>query len=431
MSATKSILVINPNSSESVTDGLRETLTAPPECTLVFYTAPSHAPPSINDVTTAALTASACWEDIRDRGLLDQYDAFLVSCCTFIHLSLLPHQTSLKLTVTDLIWLVNVESKVSDHPLIHILREQSTKPIIGIFEAAIVTALLTTRRFGILTTGTGFKFLRSQEVHKFMGGNCARYVGVVTTGLGVVELREGDRDKVEKNMKEGAGRLAGMGADAVLLGCAGECFSSSFSIRGCLGRRIIDQLGMDGCGYRHGWNGAVGSTRRERSRPCAGAYRRWRTSWRGVPRVSSQTGLTRLTDICTPLLALGSVKCCACIPLFGSRSVFWFTLYTKHRQCVALILFGLWTKRLRANIRSRSCPPECVAPYLARHNTRPLTVRFNCGGIRYLSGQHPTKFWHFSRAPRSTLPFLTGVPRLVTVSEPGGRCRLARVCTLC
>lgn len=57
-----------------------------------------------------------------------------------------------------------------------------------------------------------------------------RYAGLVTTGLGVVELREGDRDKVEKNMKEGAGRLAGMGADAVLMGCAGECFVPSSMI---------------------------------------------------------------------------------------------------------------------------------------------------------------------------------------------------------
>lgn len=224
MSATKFILVINPNSSESVTDGLRETLQPPPGCPLVFYTAPSHAPPSINDVTTAALTASACWEDIRDKGLLDLYDAFLVCCCAFVHPSLLSSSDVFK---TDCILSdldVGVGTTVSDHPLTHILREQSTKPIIGILESAITTALLSTRRFGILTTGTGFKFLRSQDVYSFMGGNSVRYAGLVTTGLGVVELREGDRDKVEKNMKEGAGRLAGMGADAVLLGCAGECF---------------------------------------------------------------------------------------------------------------------------------------------------------------------------------------------------------------
>lgn len=165
-------------------------------------------------------------------------------------------------------------TKVSDHPLTHILREQSTKPIIGILESAITTALLSSRRFGILTTGTGFKYLRSQDVYNFMGGSSTRYAGLVTTGLGVVELREGDRDKVEKYMKEGAGKLAGMGADAVLLGCAGECTLSLFLIRSCLGRGAIDQLdtiGIGGC--RYGRYGAVSATGREGSGPRARTHR--------------------------------------------------------------------------------------------------------------------------------------------------------------
>ena len=78
----RSILVINPNSSESVTSGLRDTLSPPPDTTLTFYTAPSHAPPSINDLTTANLTATACFKDIRAKGLVELYDGFLVCCCT-------------------------------------------------------------------------------------------------------------------------------------------------------------------------------------------------------------------------------------------------------------------------------------------------------------------------------------------------------------
>ena len=77
-----SILVINPNSSESVTSGLRDTLSPLPDTTLTFYTAPSHAPPSINDLTTANLTATACFEDIRAKGLVELYDSFPVCCCT-------------------------------------------------------------------------------------------------------------------------------------------------------------------------------------------------------------------------------------------------------------------------------------------------------------------------------------------------------------
>lgn len=78
-----SILVINPNSSQSVTDGLAKALgpIAPPETSLTFYTAPSVAPPSINDVITANLSASACFADIKMKSMLDKYDGFLVCCC--------------------------------------------------------------------------------------------------------------------------------------------------------------------------------------------------------------------------------------------------------------------------------------------------------------------------------------------------------------
>lgn len=78
------ILIINPNSSEVITEGLKASLTKPYipwEVSFDFYTAPSHAPPAITDTTTAVLTASACWEDIRSRGLIDKYDGFLVCCC--------------------------------------------------------------------------------------------------------------------------------------------------------------------------------------------------------------------------------------------------------------------------------------------------------------------------------------------------------------
>ena len=44
---------------------------------------------------------------------------------------------------------------------------------------------------------------------------------VMITGLGVVELREGDRDKVTSVMKSTASRAADLGADVLILGCAG------------------------------------------------------------------------------------------------------------------------------------------------------------------------------------------------------------------
>jgi Asp/Glu/hydantoin racemase len=81
MSRSVSLLVINPNSSQSVTLGLQEALVAPPGVTLEFYTAPSNAPPSINDATTGVLSGAACFQDIQAKGFIDKYDGFLVCCC--------------------------------------------------------------------------------------------------------------------------------------------------------------------------------------------------------------------------------------------------------------------------------------------------------------------------------------------------------------
>ncbi|KAJ7783526.1 Asp/Glu/Hydantoin racemase-domain-containing protein [Mycena maculata] len=185
-----SILVINPNSSKSVTVGLEEELKTPPETTLAFYTAPANAPPSIDDATTGVLSAAACFHDILRKGLIDQYDGFLVSC-------------------------------FSDHPLVHMLREATPKPTIGILEASIVQALLCGQRFGIVSTGAGYNYSRNREVSTFLGGQSDRFAGMVMSGLGVVELREGDRQHVESKMKESSAELAAAGVDVVILGCAG------------------------------------------------------------------------------------------------------------------------------------------------------------------------------------------------------------------
>ncbi|KAJ6574865.1 Asp/Glu/hydantoin racemase [Mycena capillaripes] len=184
------ILVINPNSSQSVTDGLEETVRAPPESTITFYTAPVNAPPSINDATTGTLSAAACFQDIVEKGLIDKYDGFLVSC-------------------------------FSDHPLVHMLRETTTKPVIGILEASVAHSLLCGHRFGIVATGTGYKYDRYTEVRKVLGGSSEKFAGMAPSGLGVVELREGDRQHVESMMKKASGELARMGTDVIILGCAG------------------------------------------------------------------------------------------------------------------------------------------------------------------------------------------------------------------
>ncbi|KAF8621410.1 hypothetical protein AX15_007822 [Amanita polypyramis BW_CC] len=187
-----SLLVVNPNSSQSVTDGLESNLCphTPPGVVLNFYTGPKESPLSINNITQEVLSASICIVDLKSKGLLDQYDGFLICC-------------------------------FSDHPLVHMLRELISKPTIGILEAAITRSLLIGKRFGILTTGSGYMYERYNEIQSFMGAKSERFAGYVPTGLGVVELREGDLSHVRREMKRYSSRCAKEGADVIILGCAG------------------------------------------------------------------------------------------------------------------------------------------------------------------------------------------------------------------
>ncbi|KAF4565457.1 hypothetical protein EYR36_002028 [Pleurotus pulmonarius] len=192
VSATK-LLIINPNSSDIITQALASNLTplCPPGIELDFKTGPPDAPPSINDPPTSILSAASTFKAMEP---IDQqpYAGFLVCC-------------------------------FSDHPLVYCLRHAAPdKPCIGIFDASIVHALLSGSKFGILTTGAAMVPAIDAGVTAFLGGISGRYVGCVASGLGVVELQtSSDRVAVEGRIKSTAAKVSALGADVIILGCAG------------------------------------------------------------------------------------------------------------------------------------------------------------------------------------------------------------------
>lgn len=97
------------------------------------------------------------------------------------------------------------------------------KPCIGMFEAGLSKGLIVSRKIGVLSTGSGPKPLLSKGVMNFLGAASSdRWVGGVTSGIAIEELREpGARDKVERLMKETAAKVAALGADCIIMGCAG------------------------------------------------------------------------------------------------------------------------------------------------------------------------------------------------------------------
>ena len=98
---------------------------------------------------------------------------------------------------------------------------QSPNPTVGIFEAGILHAMLLGKRFAVVTTGHGIKNTLVAGMRAFFGANSERFAGVVTSGIGVVELREGDQALVKARIKDTSAKAAALGADVLIMGCAG------------------------------------------------------------------------------------------------------------------------------------------------------------------------------------------------------------------
>ncbi|KAF7339670.1 Protein of Asp Glu hydantoin racemase family [Mycena sanguinolenta] len=176
-----SILIINPNSSQSVSAGLEEALRAPPDTTLSFYTAPANAPPSINNATEGVLSAALCFQHIVEEGLIDKHDGFLVSC-------------------------------FSEHPLVGMLRNTTTKPVIGILHASVIQALLCGERFGIVATGRGYRYDRYAEVQHVLGGKFRQIRGVGAERTGGGGAQRGRQTACREQHEEGKRGTGGPGS---------------------------------------------------------------------------------------------------------------------------------------------------------------------------------------------------------------------------
>src|SRR4029077_6955974 len=184
MSAT--ILVINPNSTEAVTRGIDEAC-AP----LRIEGGPSievmtlkEAPPGIEtqqhvDSVVVPLTKTV-------ETLSGKYDAFVIAC-------------------------------YSD-PGLHSIREATKKPVLGISECGILTALTLGQRFGVIAI-----LQQSIPRHlRYVGalGVTERFAGELPVGIPVVELS--DEKKTFGRMVEVGKELRERhGADVVVMGCAG------------------------------------------------------------------------------------------------------------------------------------------------------------------------------------------------------------------
>jgi allantoin racemase len=182
----ESIIVINPNSTSAVTAAMDEGL-APLrieggpaiECLTL-----AEGPPGIESQSDADGVIAPLCRTIRARD--NEASAFVVAC-------------------------------FSD-PGLHSAREATRKPVLGIAECGILTALTLGQRFGIIAI-----LAKSVPRHlRYVGalGLTSRLAGDLPIGLGVTALAQ--EDVTLKRMIETGVRLRDeKGADVIVMGCAG------------------------------------------------------------------------------------------------------------------------------------------------------------------------------------------------------------------
>ena len=180
------ILVINPNSSEVVTRGMDEAcnqlrIAGGPAIECVTL---KDGPPAIETQQNVDMVVPPLIRMVSDHE--KDYGAFVIGC-------------------------------FSD-PGIHSVRELTKKPVLGICECGILTALTLGQRFGVIAI-LRTSIPRHLRYIAAMGVT-DRLASELPVGLGVTELA--DENKTFRRMVEvGAQLRDAHGADVVVMGCAG------------------------------------------------------------------------------------------------------------------------------------------------------------------------------------------------------------------
>jgi len=180
------ILVINPNSTEAVTRGIDEAveplrMAGGPGIDCVTL---KEGPPGVETQQHVDGVVAPLLKLVREKE--SQYAAFVIAC-------------------------------YSD-PGLHSVREATAKPVLGISECGILTALTLGQRFGVIA-------ILQQSIPRHLRymaalGVTERLAGELPVGLKVVELS--DEKKTFGRMAEVGKTLHEQhGADVVVMGCAG------------------------------------------------------------------------------------------------------------------------------------------------------------------------------------------------------------------
>ena len=181
------IVVINPNSTQAVTDGMSEavdSLRRPGGPAIECITMES-GPPGVETQMDAESVVLPLCDYVRGRN--HDAGAFVIGC-------------------------------YSD-PGLHAAREIARAPVFGIAESAMATALTRGDRFGVISILPGSIPRHVRQVRAM--GVETRFAGDLPVGLGVTELGGGEEEIYERMETTGRRLRDECGADVVILGCTG------------------------------------------------------------------------------------------------------------------------------------------------------------------------------------------------------------------
>ncbi len=181
------IHVINPNSTASMTEKIAvaaRSVAAPG--TEIVATNPTGTPASIEGFSDEAVSVPPLLAEIR-RGADAGADAFVIACF--------------------------------DDPGLNACREVTDRPVVGICEAAMMTASILSARFSVVTTlPRAIPIIEDLADHYGMGRRCRR---VRSAEIPVLALEDEGDAAAEKVRAEVLKAVQEDGAEAVILGCAG------------------------------------------------------------------------------------------------------------------------------------------------------------------------------------------------------------------
>jgi allantoin racemase len=180
------ILVVNPNTTESMTAAIGEACRAvAAEDTEVTAINPAWGPPSIETYVEDYVAAAAMLQTIAAHR--DDYDAFVIAC--------------------------------AGDPGLYAARQLTDAPVIGIGEAAFHMASLIAGKFSVVTTLARSVPAVEQNLVKY--GLATRCAKVRASDIPVLDLEISGSDACERISAEIATTIREDSAEAIVLGCAG------------------------------------------------------------------------------------------------------------------------------------------------------------------------------------------------------------------